>query len=106
MRTIEWSPRARREWERTASYLYHRFGIRVVQRFEQNILKWEQRLVSFPEAGKIEPLLAHHSKEYRSIVVHSHCKLIYFVDAPRQIIRIADLWDTRREPEQLSSHIK
>lgn len=42
--------------------------------------------------------------EYRSLVVHKHYKLVYHIEA--DIIYIAALFDTRRNPASLTDHIK
>lgn len=54
--------------------------------------------------GKIEPLLQERRHEYRSLVVRKHLKLIYYIKD--NVIYIANLWDTRREPQQLKEEIK
>ena len=53
-----------------------------------------------PDLGKLEPLLVKREKVYRSIVVGSLNKIIYYVDS--DVIYIADFWDVRREPKTLA----
>lgn len=43
---------------------------------------------------------------YRSLVVHEHYKLIYYVDQKKELINIVAFWDTRREPLTLKKQIE
>ena len=70
----------------------------------EKIDKIEADLVEFPEMGKIEPLLKHRKKVYRSIVFTKKNKLIYTVD--EDTICVHALWDTRREPKAQASKLK
>lgn len=54
-----------------------------------------------PQLGPNERLLTKRRFNYRSHVVHRHCKLVNFVDKSTEIIVIADVWDTRRCPQIL-----
>lgn len=49
-------------------------------------------------------MLTSLSKPYRGIVIHKHCKIIYYVED--NTLHIADLWDTRREPKVLVQSLK
>ena len=53
--------------------------------------------------GKIEPLLLGRFYEYRSWVIHEHFKLIYHIID--DVIYIANIWDTRREPQRLTENV-
>ncbi len=50
-----------------------------------------------PELGKIDPLFAHRKQLYRSIIVRRLNKIVYYIKD--DTIRIAAMWDTRREPK-------
>ena len=54
--------------------------------------------------GLKEPLLRGLKREYRSVVVHRNCKLVYYVEG--DILYIAALWDTRREPRLQADNTK
>lgn len=43
--------------------------------------------------------------EYRSLVIHEHYKLIYYINDNNGVIYITDLFDTRREPKRLAENI-
>lgn len=55
-------------------------------------------LGSNPFTEPIEPLLLHKRRTYRSIVLTRHNKTIYYLN--KNTIRIAAIWDTRREPKK------
>ena len=52
-----------------------------------------------------QPLLSDRAKAYRSLVIHKHCKVVYFVDEEADTLVIADVWDTRREPKNLMQNL-
>ena len=49
--------------------------------------------------------MAGRKAQYRSMVIHKHFKLVYRIDEQRQVIRIAALWDTRREPRRQAGEV-
>ena len=67
------------------------------------LLGYEPLLAANPGLGRKEPLLEGHPKGFRSIVVHKYCKLIYYVEEDG--LHIADLWDTRREPDAQANNL-
>ena len=101
---VEWSPRALHEWENTVRYVFREFGRKAAEEFEQDILRWEERIAVNPELAHQEPLLKNRAKFYRGLIVSKHSKLIFYVE--EEVIYIADLWDMRREPSRLSKHLK
>ncbi len=101
---IIWSPKALRELENCVRYIYHEFGKQATDNFYKELERCETLITNNPEIAYREPLLENKRKIYRSIIVRKHSKLVYFVE--NNIIYIADLWDTRREPKRLSQRIK
>ena len=66
------------------------------------------RLVIHAEARKrirLNYLLSGKKYRYRSLRVRPHFKLIYFVDEPRAELHVVDFWDTRRDPNQLTTKL-
>lgn len=63
-------------------------------------------LAEMPEIVRPEPLLAHRSKHYRSLIVSKHHKAIYYIDNDKQKIVIADIWDMRRLPSSMAKRVK
>lgn len=101
---IRWSYKAQKQQDAVADYIFGEFGELALRKFYQKIDKVEEKLVEFPELGKLEPLLAHRKKEYRSIVLTKKNKLVYTID--KDYICVHALWDTRREPKKQASKLK
>ena len=92
--------------DRTLAQGIELFGIRSTTFFYNRVKSYEPLLAANPHMGKTEPLLAGRKRhQYRSLVVHEHFKLIYYIDRPNDTLYIADLWDTRREPSRLAEEI-
>ena len=97
---VVWHAQAEEALINAAVYIQNHFGKRFREKFVVNVQQTEQALRLNPNLGKIEPLLVKREKEYRSIVVGSLNKIIYYVDG--DLIYIADFWDVRREPKALA----
>lgn len=101
---INWSRKALRELDIAMGYCEEQFGTRVALHFYQTITDFEVHLSNNPSLGYPEPLLSERSRNYRSLLIHTHFKLVYYIE--KDVIKIADLWDTRRDPEILKKRIK
>ncbi|MDR0863740.1 MAG: type II toxin-antitoxin system RelE/ParE family toxin [Candidatus Symbiothrix sp.] len=62
-----------------------------------------ERLKSFPQIAAIEPLLADFAKTYRSLVVRSTYKVIYYTEY--DTVYISAIWDCRQNPDKLRTEI-
>lgn len=100
---IRWSYRAQKQQDAVADYIFKEFGTLALREFYQKIDKVETDLVEFPEIGKLEPLLAHRKKLYRSIMLTKMNKLIYKIN--NDYIYVHAVWDTRREPKSQASKL-
>ena len=60
-------------------------------------------LARHPHLGHAEPLLADRPKGYRSIFVPPYNKLVYYIEGSE--VRIAAVWDTRRDPTTLAAEV-
>lgn len=101
---IVWKKRATMQLNNIVAYGLVAFGEKAAKKFYQQIKQYDTLLGKHPHLGQIEPILTLRRQEYRSIVVHEHYKLVYYID--RQYLYITALWDTRREPKQLTTNIK
>ena len=68
------------------------------------IIRWSYKAQKQQDLGKVEPLLVHRKKVYRSIVLTKKNKLVYTID--KDCICVHALWDTRREPKAQASRLK
>lgn len=101
---IRWSYKAQTQQNQVAEHIYNEFGEKALRDFYNKLDKIETKLLSFPELGKIEPLLAHRSRVFRSVVITKKNKIIYSVEA--DCIRVSAIWDTRREPKKQAKNTK
>ena len=95
MLQVIWHKQAEDAWYRMGAYC-REFGQKSLDKFIRNVQEWVLRIARNPAIGPKEPLLADRPEEYRSVVTHKNCKLVYYVKG--DILHIAALWDTRREP--------
>ena len=101
---VKWNKKALTELDKAIAYCILVFGKQVTIQFYGRVMEFNELLVHNPEIGKAEPLLEKYQLNFRSIVIHEHFKLIYYIKS--QTIHIADLWDIRREPQSLVDRIK
>jgi len=101
---IRWSYKAQKQQDSAADYILKEFGAPALRKFYQKIDEIEAKLIEFPELGKLEPLLKHRKKAYRSIVLTKKNKLVYTIE--NDCICVNALWDTRREPKNQANRLK
>ena len=97
---VVWHAQAEEALVNAAVYIQNHFGKRFREKFVGSVRQTEHALRLNPYLGKLEPLLMNRVREYRSIVVGTLNKIIYYVDS--DVIYIADFWDVRREPKALA----
>ena len=103
--SIEWRKRAERRLDSNTGQCFRLFGERVAAQAYCQTKQHALLLANNPYMGPLEPLLAGRRRAYRSLVVHEHFKLIYYVDEKKSVLYIVDIWDTRREPSALARSI-
>lgn len=74
------------------------FGAVAAKRFVSLLTRDAKILKTSPYAGAREPLADGYAHEYRSLVLHSYFKFVYFVDHEHKRVHIVDIWDTRMQP--------
>lgn len=104
--SVVWRKRAERQLEIASTQGYKLFGERVAGKFYWQTKRQAHLLASHPHLGAIEALLEDRQRAYRSLVVHEHFKLVYYIDEKKDILYIVALWDTRREPATLTRSIQ
>ena len=93
-----WSYRASKSLHALEAYILKEFGEYKRQEYMQQAEKTANRLEEFPNIGRLDSLLAHRKKPYRSVLMTPKTKMIYYIDSDNDRINIVDCWDTRREP--------
>ncbi len=86
-------------------YAEREFGTNVARRFYKNVIQTASLLELFPYMAPLELLLKDRRYEYRSLCIQPHFKLIYRVDEANRIVYGVDFWDTRRDPNQLTTKL-
>ena len=95
---VIWHPRAEKGKDRISDYIRRRFGEKRMEKFMQEVDDTVQMILLNPNIGPIDPLYAHRSKTYRSVIINGLSKMVYYIEG--DTIRIAAFWDTRCEPKK------
>lgn len=91
---IRWQPLASKRFEEVINYQLEIAGERSAFQLAEAIYSTVEKLLIFPQMGKIE--LSMEDDSYRSIVAHKHYKIIYYIK--NEVIHIFTIWDCRRDP--------
>ena len=62
-------------------------------------------LQNFPQMAAIEPLLSDLPITFRSLIVRSIFKVIYFIDEEKEVINIATIWDCRQDDKRMKDEV-
>ena len=96
---VAWSKRAERAYGQIIDYVADEFGTARARRYVAEVNKAVGKLPENPKMGQIEPLLESSRYEFRRLVIDHLTTVIYRIAEER--IEIADVWDTRKSPEEL-----
>lgn len=107
MAQVIWRENALESLTRILEYGKELFGETAAVRLYGRIEELTAQVGKFPESGFREPALAGRPIEYRSLLINSRFKLIYFkyVINGVEYVVIAELWDTRMNPEILQNNL-
>ena len=106
MAKVTWDELARQNQRDILTYGTQVWGKNAAKKMRLHIKAEIERLARAPFIGKVEPLLQGRCLQFRSLVIHEHYKLVYHYDEAADTLRIAALWDTRREPAAQSDNMK
>lgn len=101
---IAWSDRAERAYGQIIDYVADEFGATRAKRYMKEVYETVDKLPENPKMGQIEPLLEGSRYEFRRLIIGHLTKIIYRVS--EEHIEIADVWDTRKSPEELVARFK
>ena len=106
MAQVKWQKRTEKELYRYLVKGFIDFGETTANNFAEKVGAINKDLERFPEIGYPEPLLKNRKKLYRARHIISRFKIIYRYDAVNDVVHVADIWDTRRDPDKLANRIK
>ena len=78
---------------------------RIAAKLHNKLIKEAEMLRTFPNAGNILNTSERVTLCYRALVVDTNYKLIYYVDANKDVI-IVTVWDVRQNPDKLTKTIE
>ncbi len=97
---VVWSEFAEKELDNIYDYHKENASIRVAQKLVSGILSTPNQLIQNQSLGQSEAMLVQLDIEYRYLVFKSY-KIIYSLDNNSQLIKSADVFDTRQNPKKL-----
>jgi len=97
---IIWSEFAETQLDEIFEYYEKEASPRIAKKLLRDIINEPQKLLKAPEIGQKEQLLENRKINYRYLVFKNY-KLIYSFDKNNQVIKIADVFDTRQYPQKI-----
>lgn len=97
---IIWSEFAEAQLVEIYEYYEKMAGIAVATKLIREILNEPNKLIKSPFIGQEEKLLKDREIHYRYLIYKNY-KLIYSVDKKNKYIKIADVFDTRQNPNKM-----
>ena len=102
MREIIWLPTAQKHLNLIYEWLSER-SESVAYKLIQDILSAVGKLSEFPFIAQREEVLKGFDKEFRSLIVRKHFKIIYFIESDKIIV--VAVWDCRQDSQKIKSEI-
>lgn len=100
IKQIIWSEFAESQVDEIFDYYKEKASLRVATNLLRGIVNAPNKLIKAPYIGQEEELLEDREIQYRYIVFKNY-KLIYSVDVENGFIKIADVFDTRQNPQKM-----
>ena len=100
---IENTPQFERAFERLLNCDQNFYTLNTITQFYSKYKQIRLLVQENPLLGQREPILEGFKLEYRRIVIRPYFKIIYTIKG--DTIYFADIWDTRRDPNNLKSRI-
>jgi len=87
-------------------FYYYRLkaGTKIARKIIIGIIETTINLDKNPEIGQIEELLKNRPQEFRYLI-YTNYKIIYWFNKDRNRIIVANIFDTRQNPEKLHKTI-
>ena len=97
---IIWSRFAEIQLDKIFEYYEREASPETAKKLLKGIINEPRKLIKTPLIGQEEEFLKHREIHYRYLVFENY-KLIYSVDVENELIKIADVFDTRQNPPKL-----
>jgi plasmid stabilization system protein ParE len=97
---IIWSHYAETQLDKIFLYYSENASLRVAKNVLKRIVAEPNRLTENPYASPVEELLLNRENVYRYLICKNY-KIIYSVDEDNRFIQIADVFDTRQNPQKI-----
>ena len=100
---ILWSRFAEFQLDLIFNYYAEKVNVKLARRIVFQIRDNVNELSKSPFIGKREELLSDRIENYRHLII-SNYKVIYSINEQAEIIKIADIFDTRQNPTKLKGN--
>jgi len=97
---VIWSDFSETQLDEIYEYYEKKASSRVATKIVTGIIKESEKLIKASFIGQEEELLKEREIQYRYLVFKNY-ELIYSVDDQKELIKIADVFDTRQNPPKL-----
>lgn len=98
---VYWLQLAEDKLDDIYSYYSIKAGKRVAQKLIYGIVDTTIGIKKQPEIGQVEVYLKHKNQEFRYLVFNNY-KIVYWINYEFGRIEIANVFDTRQNPEKIS----
>ena len=97
---IFWSQLAENKLQDIFDYYKVKAGVKTARKIVNQIVDRTIDLDKHPKIGVVEELLSDRIQDFRYLVAGNY-KIIYYINEEKQRIIIANVFDTRQNPEKL-----
>jgi plasmid stabilization system protein ParE len=98
---IIWSQFAEKQLDLIFKYFEENVSIEKAKELIFGLISATNKLEDLPYMGQVEDALYHRKIIYRKII-YTNYKIIYSVEESKEIIKIADVFDTRQNPTKIN----
>lgn len=98
---VYWLELAENKLEDIYSYYSVKAGKRIAKKLVNGIVNSTIGIEKQPEVGQVEACLNHREQEFRYLVFKNY-KIVYWVNYDFKRIEIANVFDTRQDPDKIN----
>lgn len=97
---VFWSEFAKIKLEDIFDYYKNKASLKIAKEIVSGIISQTIGLDKMPEIGQIEEILKDDEREFRYLV-YTNYKIVYYVNSKTHKVVIANVFDTRQNPNKL-----